>query len=74
MCVFTTLSWEDLNTALTVAIDTCVKIGVVGVRSVSLDPTTALAVTPSNSALVLKQSEATDKVLCEYVLDLAETK
>jgi len=74
MCVFATLSWEDLNTALTVAIDTCVKIGVVGVRSVSLDPTTALAVAPSNSALVLKESEATDKALSEFVLDLAETK
>lgn len=73
MCVFATLSWDDLNTALTVAIDTCIKIGVVGVRSVSLDSTTALALAPRNSASVLHESEATDKDLSELVLDLAKS-
>lgn len=74
MCVFATLSWEDLHTALTVAIDTCVKIGVVGVRSVSLDSTAELAVAPSNAALVLRPSEAIDKALFELVLDPANTR
>jgi len=73
MCVFATLSWEDLHTALNVAIDTCVKIGVVGVRHVPLDSTAALSKAPSNSASVLQESETTDKALSEFVLTLAKT-
>jgi serine palmitoyltransferase len=74
MCVFATLSWADLHTALNVAIDICFKIGVIGVQRVSLDSPAALAVAMSESALVLQQSQCTDKALSELVLDLAKTR
>jgi serine palmitoyltransferase len=74
MCVFATLSWADLHTALNVAIETCVKIGVVGVQRVALDTPAALTASTSELSLVLQQSLHTDKALSEFVLDLARIR
>lgn len=72
MCVFATLPWDDLNTALHVAVETCIKIGVSGVHRVLLDPAAVLEPSKCDVDQLVAESRATDAHLSDVVADLAK--
>lgn len=71
MCIFGSLSWADIHTALATAISICVKHGVAGVRETELDSRMLSLDDLGENPTVEEQSRKVDEALSETIDVLA---